>query len=181
MDCKRECAKKIIDLDNRETKLTTAEQKLEKTINVRVEKIAQQKEKLLKRKYQKMETKYEWTLFMAVMYGVVVTIFKAMTTSVIRNDIRGFFNEIISSVMNAEDLVSAILGMLFFCAVFGVIGYLGYTMRDKLSVSVSLGILALLIFLGDIIREYVPMNIVAMYFLLWIAYVIVRAMMKKEQ
>lgn len=218
-----------LEYSNRERQLQAAQKKVEQerreTENYRHsldEQIYEQAklrseilEKKLKQEYQARTLSYQTFFVVALLYGIIVTLFTAFYSDAFIRDFKAFFDSGWTFIyLCAENLFKAanwasqlgdkiphpvasmvihwllwilmilLLGigsisLLASCAIKGCKHYVNQY-ADTISLSVWLLSLACLIWFGDFIRDFIPVNLIVLLFLIHILYLGTRVYLKRN-
>lgn len=180
-NCKKVYAKKMESIDKRECMVISREQKINTEVNEKVSQIVKQKEKRLEQKLKKMEAKHQGILLGAILYGVLITIFEAIKTEVICADVHEFVNTILAETVYADNLVSSLLVTCFiFLCVVGI-GWVLKSKADKITISVTFGMVAILVFFANDVKKLTSINLVWLYLLIWSAYLLAREWIEMKE
>lgn len=193
-DIEGEVGKRVLDLGT-------------KKLNA-LEKDYKAKNKALNDKYDKMTAGYKGRYYMALYYGIVVTVLMAVLSEVFRNEVAVFFTTLFDGlctigqglvdlgglVAKLGDMipqetvafivhwllqiivtVGAVAGLMFLIAKFIVFFKEHYV--DELTVAVTLMALAIIVIGADYVA-LLPVNLILLYILVFIGYLVVRAFLE---
>lgn len=197
-DIEGEVGKRVLDLGT-------------KKLNA-LEKDYKAKNKALNDKYDKMTAGYKGRYYMALYYGIVVTVLMAVLSEVFRNEVAVFFTTLFDGlctigqglvdlgglVAKLGDMipqetvvfivhwllqiivtVGAVAGLMFLI-VWGISKFIAFFKEhyaDELTVAVMLMALAIIVIGADYVAM-LPVNLILLYILLFIGYLVVRAFLE---
>ena len=197
-DIEGEVGKRVLDLGT-------------KKLNA-LEKDYKAKNKALNDKYDKMTAGYKGRYYMALYYGIVVTVLMAVLSEVFRNEVAVFFTTLFDGlctigqglvdlgglVAKLGDMipqetvafivhwllqiivtVGAVAGLMFLI-VWGISKFIAFFKEhyaDELTVAVMLMALAIIVIGADYVAM-LPVNLILLYILVFIGYLVVRAFLE---
>ena len=197
-DIEGEVGKRVLDLGT-------------KKLNA-LEKDYKAKNKALNDKYDKMTAGYKGRYYMALYYGIVVTVLMAVLSEVFRNEVAVFFTTLFDGlctigqglvdlgglVAKLGDMipqetvafivhwllqiivtVGAVAGLMFLI-VWGISKFIAFFKEhyaDELTVAVMLMALAIIVIGADYVA-LLPVNLILLYILVFIGYLVVRAFLE---
>ncbi len=174
-----------------------------------LEKDYKARNKALDDKYDKMTAGYKARYYMALYYGIVVTVLMAVLSEVFRNEVAVFFTTLFDGLLTimqalidlggwvaklgdmiSQEIVAFIVHWLLQIVITGGVGVLIVVLlmmallkfievfkehfADELTVAIMLLILAVIVIGADYVA-LLPINLILLYILAFIGYVLIRA------